>query len=59
MEIDWPDSDLNFSYRLQQLTSLKVNPNGVIVRLTDPALFDYPWIYLVEPGDMSLTEEEV
>ena len=58
-EIDWPDSDLNFSYRLQQLTSLKVNPNGVIVRLTDPALFDYPWIYLVEPGDMSLTEEEV
>ena len=24
---DWPDSDLNFSYRLQQLTSLKVNPS--------------------------------
>ena len=24
--IDFPDSDLNFSYRLQQLTSLKVNP---------------------------------
>src|SRR5262249_22093673 len=23
---DWPDSDLNFSFRLQQLTSLKVNP---------------------------------
>ena len=23
---DFPDSDLNFSYRLQQLTSLKVNP---------------------------------
>src|SRR5437762_1331774 len=22
---DWPDSDLNFSFRLQQLTSLKVN----------------------------------
>ena len=23
---DWPDSDLNFSFRLQQLTSLKVDP---------------------------------
>ena len=24
---DYPDSDLNFSYRLQQLTSIKVNPS--------------------------------
>ena len=27
---DWPDSDLNFSFRLQQLTSLKVNPDPII-----------------------------
>src|SRR5262245_42358961 len=26
--IDAPDSDLNFSFRLQQVTSLKVNPDG-------------------------------
>ena len=26
---DYPDSDLNFSYRLQQLTSLKVNPDPI------------------------------
>src|SRR6185369_1227084 len=25
---DYPDSDLNLSYRLQQLSSIKVNPNG-------------------------------
>ncbi|MDA1276781.1 MAG: DUF4159 domain-containing protein [Verrucomicrobia bacterium] len=56
---DYPDSDLNFSYRLQQVTSLKVDPNGKIVKLTDPELFDFPFIYIVEPGDMSLTEEEV
>lgn len=47
---DWPHSDLNFSYRLQQLTSLKVNPNPIYLELTDPRLFDYPWIYIVEPG---------
>jgi hypothetical protein len=57
--IDWPDSDLNFSYRLQQLTALNVHPNGKIVSLTDKELFDYPFIYLLEPGDMMLDEAEV
>lgn len=58
-EIDYPDADLNLSYRLQQLTSLKVNPDPVILELTDPELFSYPWIYIVEPGDMLLTDEDV
>lgn len=56
---DYPDSDLNFSYRLAELTSLKVDPNGKILRLTDPELFDFPFLYLIEPGEMSLEEEEV
>jgi Domain of unknown function (DUF4159) len=56
---DYPDSDLNFSYRLQQLTSLKVNPNPVILRLTDDELFDYPFIYMIEPGSLVFSEEEV
>ncbi len=56
---DYPDSDLNLSYRLQQLTSLKVDPNGKVLELTDEELFDYPFIYIVEPGDLHFTEEEV
>ncbi|MBI1347691.1 DUF4159 domain-containing protein [bacterium] len=56
---DYPDADLNFSFRLQQLTSLKVDPNGRILELTDPELFRYPFIYIIEPGDLSFTEEEV
>ena len=47
---DFPDSDLNFSFRLQQLTSLKVNPEPITMRLTDDRLFDYPFIYIIEPG---------
>ena len=39
-QVDWPDSDLNFSFRLQQLTSLKVNPDPVVVEISDPNLFD-------------------
>ena len=55
---DFPDSDLNFSFRLQQLTSLKVNPNPIHRKLTDPDLCDYPFIYIIEPGGLSFSEEE-
>ena len=50
---DWPDSDLNFSFRLQQLTSLKVNPQPITLRITDERLFDYPFLYMIEPGAWS------
>ena len=56
---DFPDSDLNFSYRIQQVTAMKVDPDGRTIRLTDPALYDYPWIYTVEPGALLLRDEEV
>jgi Domain of unknown function (DUF4159) len=56
---DYPDSDLNFSFRLQQLTSLKVEPKPKILSLTDDELFDYPFIYMLEVGSLSFTEEEV
>ena len=56
---DFPDSDLNFSFRLQQMTSMRVDPDGRTLRLTDPELFHYPWIYMVEPGALLLRDEEV
>jgi uncharacterized protein DUF4159 len=56
---DFPDSDLNLSFRLQQVTSMKTDPEGRVLRLTDPAIFDYPWIYMVEPGRLLLRDEEV
>jgi hypothetical protein len=56
---DYPDSDYNFSYRLQQLTSLKVNPDPIQLRLTDPRLFDYPFIYIIEPGSLVFSDAEV
>ncbi|MDH7598063.1 MAG: DUF4159 domain-containing protein [Sedimentisphaerales bacterium] len=56
---DWPDSDLNISYRLSQLTSIQVNPEPLILELTDPRLKDYPFIYIVEPGRLLFSEQEV
>lgn len=62
-ETDWPDSDLNFSFRLQQLTSLKVayHEQGKILEIDDEELFDYPFIYMIEPGrgDLFFEEQEI
>ena len=58
-DTDYPDSDLNLSFRLQQVTSIKTDPHGRFLELTDPDLFNYPWIYMVEPGNLWFEEEEV
>nr|WP_221774567.1 DUF4159 domain-containing protein [Pelagicoccus albus] len=57
--IDYPDAELNFAYRLQQMTSLKVNPDSAVVRLDEDNLADYPFLYMVEPGSLSFRETEV
>ena len=56
---DYPDAEINFSYRLQQLTSLHTHPDGIILELTDPRLFDYPFIYIIEPGALTFSQDEV
>jgi hypothetical protein len=55
---DLPDADLNLSYRLQQMTSMKVDPNTRLLRPTDPELLDYPFVFAAAPGAMGLTDEE-
>ena len=56
---DYPDCDWNFSFRLQQLTSFRVDPLGKVLRLTDPELNDYPFIYMSNVQQMLLTDAEV
>ena len=56
---DLPDSDLNLSFRLQQITSMKVDPDGRILRLTNPELKHFPFIYIVEPGGLYLENDEI
>ncbi len=57
--VDFPDADLNFSYRLQQMTSIRTDPDGRVIKLGDPALTDYPLIYMEHPGYMALRDDEV
>lgn len=55
---DYPDSDLNLSFRLQQLTSLQVNPVGVVVDIEPDQVKHYPFLYMIEVGDIDLTDVE-
>jgi hypothetical protein len=57
--VDYPDADLNLSARLQQLTSLKVDPDARVVRLTDPDLTRYPFLYTVHVEGIDLPDNEV
>jgi len=56
---DFPESDLNLPHRLRELTSMEVHPESVIVELTDDNLSDYPFLYMVEPGQMELSQDEI
>ena len=51
-------ADINFPWRLQQMTSMRTDPDSRLLRVTDPELFNYPFIYIVEPGGLSFSEEE-
>lgn len=55
---DYPDAEINLQYRLQQLTSMRAHPDGKIIDIDDPALFDHPFIYMIEPGGIALSAEE-
>jgi len=57
--VDYPDADLNLSWRLQQLTSIRTDPDGRVLKLTDPQLTDYPLLYMEHAGYMRLSNEEV
>jgi hypothetical protein len=57
-ETDYPEGDENFAHRLAQLTAIVPAQHGVARRLTDPDVFDFPFLYLCDPAYMRMTAEE-
>jgi hypothetical protein len=57
-DTDFRDSDLNLSFRLQQLTAMRVDPEGTVVEITDPDLFHYPFLFMSGVGGWEVNEEE-
>jgi hypothetical protein len=66
---DYPGADINFSVRLAELTKVRVKmanigtedevPDAVVVRLTDEALFQCPFIFMEDAGTARFTDAEV
>ncbi len=63
--VDYPQADTNLSIRLSELTKAPVSfdanrdPNHLVVRLTDPELFQCPFVMMTEVGGTFLDDEEV
>jgi hypothetical protein len=65
---DYPGADINFSIRVSELTKINVTmrddtevpePDAVVVRLTDEALFNCPFILMEDAGTARFSEDEV
>ena len=61
--VDYPRADINLSVRLSELTRADVSmkngePNPLLIRLTDDALFRCPFIMMTEVGSASIDDQE-
>ena len=56
---DYPDADLNFSWRLNQLTALKVHPDGKVIDVDDEALLDYPFAVMSGVPAIEMSDDEI
>jgi hypothetical protein len=62
---DYPDAELNFSIRLSELTKTRVSkdPNGhpdhLVVRLTEDALYECPYLHMEDVGSAAMTDAEI
>jgi hypothetical protein len=55
---DGPAADQNLTRRVRSATSIEVG-DPIVLTLEDPTLFQHPWIYFVEPGNLELTDPEL
>jgi Domain of unknown function (DUF4159) len=47
---DYPEADYKFMWGVKRMTNISVFPNENAVDVLDPKLFDFPYLYIVEPG---------
>lgn len=57
-ETDYPRAETNLIVRLQELTSMRVNPDPIVLRLTDAKLRDYPFLFMSDVGWQLLSARE-
>ncbi|GIV60568.1 MAG: hypothetical protein KatS3mg043_1657 [Rhodothermaceae bacterium] len=55
---DYPTAELNFYEALNRTTRIYVEGPPLVLTLDDPRLFEYPVLYLCEPGYWEMTDEQ-
>jgi hypothetical protein len=56
--VDYPGADLNLSYRLQRLSSMRVSSDPLALDIEDPELFLHPFSVVIDPRSMDLSRDE-
>ncbi|MBK9166533.1 MAG: DUF4159 domain-containing protein [Bryobacterales bacterium] len=56
--IDYPKADRQFVQGVRRLTRIHTRSVEEVVDLDTDKIFDYPWIYVVEPGRWILSDEQ-
>jgi len=56
--IDYPKADRQFVQGVRRLTRIHTRSVEEVVDLDTDKIFDYPWVYVVEPGHWILTDEQ-
>ena len=62
--VDYPRADVNLSIRLSELTKTRVStdasgePDHIVIELTDPAIFECPFVMMTEVGNAYISPEE-
>lgn len=60
-DVDWPKADVQFLLGLKHWvrSGLEISEDPATVAIDSPELFEHQFIYIVEPGYMEFTAEEV
>ncbi len=57
--IDWPEAEFHFTAGVKRYTVIDVAPDSAHLTLLDDAIFDYPWLFVQQPGRWQLSDREV
>jgi Domain of unknown function (DUF4159) len=62
--VDYPRADVNLSIRLSELTKTRITtdasgePDHIVIALSDPALFECPFVMMTEVGNAYISPQE-
>lgn len=57
--IDWPEAEAHITDGIQRMSLIEVASDSRHIRLDDPNLYDYPWLFLQQIGQATFNQDEI